>query len=71
MIEFFEFLNGCSPERTIAYLIFITVLMNITFVGVANIIKRLRGDVNNHFYYYNDKFMGEEIKEEKTDEDNG
>ncbi len=64
MIEFFEFLNTCSSLRTITYLIFITLVLFIGFAGIGDIIKRLRGDVNNHFYYYNN----EEVVEESQDE---
>jgi len=69
MIYFFEFLNTCSPSRTIVYLIFIIVFAFIGFAGVADIIKRLRGEVNNHFYYYNDVEVVEEVEDET--EENG
>ena len=68
MIDFFEFLNTCSPLRTIVYLIFIITFAFIGFAGVADIIKRLRGEVNNHFYYYNDVEVVEEAVEEETEE---
>jgi len=64
MIEFFEFLNTCSATRTITYLLFITICLFIGFAGIADIIKRLRGDVNNHFYYYNNEEVVEEVEEQ-------
>jgi len=62
MIEFFEFLNSCSPLRTIAYLMFISVITFIIFAGITEIIRRIRGDVNNNYYYYN---TDEKEKEEE------
>ena len=69
MIEFFEFLNTCSAIRTITYLLFIIISLFIGFAGIADIIKRLRGDVNNHFYYYNNEEVVDEA-EEQTEKEN-
>lgn len=44
MIEFFEFLNTCSPARTITYLIFICIITFIIFAGISDIIRRIKGD---------------------------
>lgn len=41
MIQFFEMLNGCSPLRTLAYLLSILAFTFIMFVGIADIIKSL------------------------------
>lgn len=70
MIEFFEFLNTCSAIRTITYLLFIIISLFIGFAGIADIIKRLRGDVNNHFYYYNDNKI-EDVVNDNSEETNG
>lgn len=51
MIEFFEFLNTCSPVRTVFYLVFILLITFMVFAGVADIIKRLRGSRTNNNYY--------------------
>lgn len=59
MIEFFEFLNTCSAIRTITYLLFIIISLFIGFAGISDIIKRLRGEVNNHFYYNNEEVVQE------------
>lgn len=45
MIEFFEFMNGCSQARTILYLIFIIIITFIIFGGTADIINSIRGKV--------------------------
>ncbi len=47
MIEFFEFMNTCSPLRTIVYLIFIVVATFIVFVGVSDIINKIFGGYDN------------------------
>ena len=65
MIEFFEFLNTCSAIRTITYLSFIIISLFIGFTGISDIIKRLRGEVNNHFYYNNEEVIQE--SEEQTE----
>lgn len=52
MIEFFEFMNTCSPARTLVYLIFIVVAAFIVFAGVADIIKKIIGETINHHHYY-------------------
>lgn len=44
MIEFFEFLNTCSPYRVVTYLIFIILITFVIFAGISDIIRRLRGD---------------------------
>ena len=54
MIEFLEFMNTCSPSRTLVYLIFIIISAFIVFAGVADIIKRIIGKTNNHYHYYGD-----------------
>ena len=45
MIEFFEFLNTCSPARTLVYLVFIILIVFIIFGGTADIIENIRGKV--------------------------
>jgi len=67
MIEFFEFMNTCSPLRTIAYLIFIVVAAFIVFAGVADIIKKIIGETNNHYYYANEEAI---VDDEENNEDN-
>lgn len=44
MIEFFEFLNTCSPYRVVTYLIFIIVITFVIFAGISDIIRRIKGD---------------------------
>ena len=43
MIKFFEFLNTCSPERTVAYLLFIIIMTYVIFIGVVGIVNTIRG----------------------------
>lgn len=62
MIEFFEFLNSCSPLRTIAYLLSINLFTFIFFAGISEMIRGIRGNVNNHYY---------NIDEKEKEEDNG
>ena len=57
MIEFFEFLNTCSPYRTLTYLVFIVIISFSIFSGISEIIGKFIGSSNN--YYYN----GEEVSE--------
>jgi len=66
MIEFFEFMNTCSPARTLVYLIFIVVAAFIVFAGVADIIKKIIGETNNHHYYYNEQLV--EDDDDNTEE---
>ena len=47
MIEFFEFLNTCSGIRTFCYLLFILVFTFITFAGITDMIKKIRGKGDN------------------------
>ena len=47
MIDFFEFLNSCSPIRTIIYLVFIVIITFITLVGVSSITETILGRKGN------------------------
>jgi hypothetical protein len=67
MIEFFEFMNTCSPLRAILYLIFIVVTTFILFVGIGDIIKNIVGETTNHHYYHNGDDVTDE--EDNTNED--
>jgi len=69
MIDFFEFLNGCSPTRTIVYLIFLIIITFLIFSGVSDIIKRFFGEKHNHFYYYNDEMVENDVKKYNELED--
>lgn len=41
MIDFFEFLNTCSPLRAVAYMAFILLFVFMTYSFVDGIINRL------------------------------
>ena len=70
MIEFFEFLNGCSPQRTFAYLVFILILAFIAFSGLAEVIRRIVGGGKNYnHYYFNDSDMTDEEIEDSVKND--
>lgn len=68
MIEFFEFLNTCSPLRTITYLIFIVAISFVIFAGISDIIKRIMGgEITNHHYYMNGEEVDEEVDDDKSE----
>jgi len=70
MIEFFEFLNGCSPQRTFAYLVFILLFTFILFSGVAEMIRRIMGNKSTNHYHFNDSDMtDEEIEDSVKDKE--
>jgi len=68
MIEFFEFMNTCSPLRTLVYLIFIVVSTFILFVGITDIIENIFGKTTNHHYYYNDQLVEDDDDNIEEDE---
>lgn len=41
MIEFFEFLNTCSPLRSVTYLVFILIMAFLTYSFIESIIRAL------------------------------
>ena len=60
MLEFFQFLNTCSPLRAVTYMVFIFIVLFITYAFIesiiVNIIKRDkvddRNDTNSADGYY-------------------
>jgi len=49
MIKFFEFMNTCSPSRTVLYLLFITIITYISFVGLVGLVRTIRGCNDEHY----------------------
>ncbi len=47
MIDFFEFLNGCSPLRATSYMGFILIFTFITYAFVEGIIFKLVNGSNS------------------------
>lgn len=43
MIEFFEFLNGCSPLRSVAYLGFLLGFAFLTYGFIESLVTRIVG----------------------------
>jgi len=43
MIEFFEFLNTCSPLRATGYMLFLLMFAFITYMFIDGIVKRIMG----------------------------
>lgn len=41
MIEFFEFLNTCSPLRATGYMLFLLMFAFITYTFIDGIVKRV------------------------------
>ena len=39
IIDFFTFLNGCSPSRTLTYLVFVLIFLFVSLHYVQEIIK--------------------------------
>lgn len=39
IIDFFTFLNGCSPSRTLTYLVFVLIFLFVSLNYIQEIIK--------------------------------
>jgi len=43
MIEFFQFLNNCSPARALSYMIFILIIIFLSYAFIESLLKIIFG----------------------------